>query len=183
MAFLLFERKVVNGRSVIHPTGGTFSLAGYNLLYKAWRAKGNPVDKGWHDTADELIQLHTNREHNCTTRCLVIDFDPNATWRIGLIELLDVYAFTWGDGNGGPSWTPLMLRCRNVYYEEYDTPIDQTRKAEILSNLPEQACDSPDFVQFLYLNGPPYGWKWGKNGITKAAFLHGAARDYFRKFF
>jgi hypothetical protein len=183
MAFLLFERTVADGRSIINPTGSTFSLAGYNLLFHSWHAKGMPVGEGWHVTADELIELHTKSVHNCSTRCLIIDFDPNATWRIGLVELLDVYAYTWGDGNGGPSWTPLMLRCRDVFYEEYDTPIDSAGKAAILSNVPEQASDKPDFVEFLYLNGPPFGWNWGKSGMTNAAFLHGAARDYFRKFF
>ena len=39
MAFLLFERAVVDGRPVISPTGSTYSLAGYNLLYKAWLGK------------------------------------------------------------------------------------------------------------------------------------------------
>ena len=183
MAFLLFERTVVGGRPVIQPTGSTVKLAGYNLLYKAWEIHGRPVDKGWHATADELIRLHTNGAHDYATRRLIIDFDPNATWRIGIIELLDVHAYTWSDGNGGPSWTPLMLRLRDVHYEEYDPPIDQIKKAEILSNLPEQASDNPDFVEFLYLNGPSYGWNWGKNGMSNAAFLQGAARDYFRKFF
>ncbi|MFZ4440241.1 MAG: hypothetical protein ACOYOS_17585 [Syntrophales bacterium] len=183
MAFLLFERALVDGRPVINPTKNTFSLAGYNLIYRAWLAHGSPVDEGWHVTADELIQLHSDGAHDYSSRCLVIDFDPTSTRRIGLIELLDVYAFTWSDGNGGPSWTPLMLRLRDVHYEEYDPPIDQNRKAEILSNLPEQAPDSRDFVEFLYINGPLYSWNWGKNGMTNAVFLQGAARDYFRKFF
>jgi len=76
-----------------------------------------------------------------------------------------------------------MLRLRNVLYEEYDSPIDQARKTEILSDLPEPASNGPDFVEFLYLNGTLYGWNWGKNGMTNAVFLQGAARDYFRKFF
>jgi hypothetical protein len=183
MAFLLFERTVVDGRPVIRPTGSTFSLGGYNLIYQAWQAHGSPVDMGWHATADELIQLQTNQVHDYTTRRLVIDFDPTTTRRIGLIELLDVYAYTWGDGNGGPSWTPIMLKLRDVYYAEYDPPINQARKAAILADLAEPAPDSPDFVEFLYLNGPGYGWNWGKNGMTNAVFLQGAARDYFRQFF
>ena len=183
MAFLLFERDVVGGRSMIHPTGTGFSLGGYNLIYRSWLAHGSPVDTGWRTTSDELIQILTDQVHSYANRRLIIDFDPNATWRIGLIELLDVYAYTWSDGNGGPSWTPLMLRLRDVHYEEYDSPIDQAQKTEILCDLPEPALDSPDFVEFLYLNGPAYGWNWGKNGMTNAVFLQGAARDYFRKFF
>lgn len=183
MAFLLFERTVVGNRSVIMPTGSTFSLAGYNLIFKAWQALGSPLNKGWHITADELIQLHTDHDHNYSTRRLIIDFDPNATWRIGLIELLDVYAYTWDDGKNGPSWTPLMLRFRDIYYEEYNSPFDQAKKAIILSDLTEPVTGSPDFIEFLYLNGPSYGWNWGKSGMTNAVFLQGAARDYFRNFF
>jgi len=97
---------------------------------------------------------------------------------------LDVYAFTWSDGEGRPSWTPLMLRLRDLYIEEFDTPIDQDRKQLILSQLKlkEPAPDSPDFIEFLYLNSNQ-GWKWGKNGMTNAVFLHGEARNYFRQFF
>ena len=153
------------------------------MIYKAWEKHGNPINTGWHVSADELIGLHTNDRHDSTTRRLIIDFDPQATWRIGLIELLDIYAYTWGDGNGGPSWTPLMLRLRDILYEEYDPPLDQPQKAAILDNLPEPSPDIPDFVEFLYLNGPRYGWNWGKNGMTNAVFLQGEARGYFRRFF
>ena len=183
MAFHLFEQSVVSGRTVIRPTGSKFSLAGCNLIYKAWLAHGRPLDNGWRITADELIQILTDRAHNCTTRRLVIDFDPKATWRIGILELLDVYAFTWSDGNGAPSWTPIMLRLRDIFYKEYNPPIGQAGKSAVLSELPEPEPNCPDFVEFLYLNGPSYGWTWGKNGMTNAAFLQGRARDYFRQFF
>jgi len=113
---------------------------------------------------DEFIRLHTNHTDDHTTMRLIIDFDPNATWRIGLIELLDVYAFTWSDGNGGPAWTPIMLRLRDVLYEEYDPPIDQAKKAAVLAELPEPEPNSSDFVEFLYLNGPSYGWNWWHYG-------------------
>ena len=183
MALLVFERVVINGRSVVRPTGDTFSLAGYNLIYQAWQHHGSPLDRGWHITADDLIHLLTNGAYNYSARRLVIDFDPKATWRIGLIELLDVYAYTWSDGNGEPYWTPMMFRLRDIHYKEYDQPIDHDSKAAILSDLPEPDSDEADFVEFLYLNGPAYGWNWGKNGMTNAVLLHGAARDYFRQYF
>jgi hypothetical protein len=183
MGFLLFEKGIVGGKVKIRPTGAVFSLAGYNLLYRSWLAQGSPVDKGWHTSAGELIRILSDQAHSYETRRLIIDFDPKATWRIGIVELLDVYAYTWGDGKGGPSWTPLMFRLRNVFYEEYDAPIDEARKTQILSELDEPDSDTEDFVEFLYLNGPAYGWNWGKNGMTNSAFLEGAARDYFRRFF
>lgn len=183
MAFLFCECVKSNADTIIRSTGETFSLGGYNLIYKAWQQKGNPINSGWHVTADELIRLHTGNANSYADRRLVIDFDPKATWRIGLIELLDVYAFTWGDGNGGPSWTPLMLRMRDMYYEEYEHPITPSQKVAVLGNLPEPPVEAVDFVEFLYLNGPNFGWNWGKNGMTNAVFIQGEARDYFKQFF
>ncbi|MGH8502550.1 MAG: hypothetical protein ACREVE_08760 [Gammaproteobacteria bacterium] len=183
MAFLLFDRVKSGGKTVLHATSEAFSLAGYNLIYLAWQRRGMPLDDGWHVTADELIRLHSGDAQTCQTKCLVIDFDPKSKRRIGLVELLDVYAFTWGDGSGAPSWTPVMLRMRDLFYTEYTIPIDQASKDAILAHLDEPSPDTPDFIEFLYLNGPMYGWNWGKNGMTNAVFLQGVARDYFRQFF
>ena len=49
-----------------------------------------PLDQGWHVSADELIQIDNNGLQTYDTRRMVIDFDPNARRRIGLIELLDI---------------------------------------------------------------------------------------------
>lgn len=162
-----------------YPPGESFSLAGYNLIYKAWERHGSPVDAGWHTPADELIMLHTNDIESAATRALLIDFDPKAGWRVGIIELLDVYVYTYGNGTGKPVWSPMMLRLRDIFYEEYDPQIDQTKKDAILANLPNPK-NNDDFVEFLYLVGP---WNWGKNGMTNAAFIQNPARQYFRQFF
>ena len=183
MSFLRFERTNGNrGLGVLQPTGEHFRLAGYNLIYQAWKIRGQPLDHGWHVSADELIRIDSNGLHTYDTRRMVIDFDPNARWRIGLIELLDVYAYTWGNGSGEASWTPLMLRLRDVFYEEYDPEITNHQRNEIMQQLPEPNDDS-DFVEFLYLKGCDGSWNWGMNGRTNAAFLQGEARAYFRQFF
>lgn len=183
MAFMVFDRKNLNGKSVLCATRESFSLAGYNLLHAAWMKRGSPIDRGWHVSADELVQLHYDGAQAFATKRFVIDFDPNTKRRIGLIELIDIYAFTWGDGAGGPAWTPLMLRFRDLFYEEYDPHIEEARKAEILSCIEEPDDSASDFVEFLYLNGPQFGWNWGMNGMTNAAFLNGGAREYFRQYF
>jgi len=152
-----------------YPPGGGFHRAGYHLFYRAWQGLGSPVDSGWHVSADELIKLHTNGVESAATRALLIDFDPKAQWRIGIIELLDIYIYTYGYGKEEPNWSPMMLRLRDIFYEEYDPKFDQTKKDAILANLPDPP-NSNDFVEFLYLNGP---WGWGKNGMTNAAFIHG----------
>lgn len=186
MAFLEFKCFPIGGERFIRPTGKKFILAGCRkgLIYQAWQQRGKPLDAGWHVSEDDLIRIHSAGAHDSSTLRLVIDFDPNATWRIGLIELLDVYAYTWSDGNGRPAWTPLMLRLRDIFYkEDYDPPLDSSQKDRILARCPEPNPDADDFVEFLYLNGHVRGWNWGENGMTDAAFLHGAARDYFRQFF
>ncbi len=183
MAFMIFDRKCLNGRFILCSTEESFKLAGYNLLYTAWTKRGSPVDAGWHVSADELIQLHYDEVHNSDTKRFVIDFDPSSTRRVGLIELLDIYAFTWSDGLQGASWTPLMLRFRDLFYDECNPPIDPARKAEIISSFDEPNVNTLDFVEFLYLNGPQLGWNWGVNGMTNAAFLHARAREYFRQYF
>ena len=79
----------------------------------------------------------------------------------------------------------MMLRMREVHYEEFEPPatITPSQKQSILENLPDSSLSSSDFMEFLYLNGPRYGWNWGRSGMTNAVFLQGAAREYFRKFF
>jgi hypothetical protein len=183
MAFLVYERAAKGEKHVLRATDQSFSLAGYNLLYAAWERRSRPVEVGWHATSDELIRIRTKNQQSDETQRLIIDFHPSSNRRIGLIELTDVYAFTWGDGTGEPSWTPIMLKIRDLFYEEYDQPIRQEQKTEVIAELDEPGDDAPDSVEFLYLNGPDYGWNWGRNGMTNAAFLHGAARAYFRQFF
>lgn len=168
-----------------------FMLGGHHLIYKAWQGLGCPTDEGWHVSADELIKLHTQAAESYATRRLIIDFDPGARHRIGLVELLDIYAYTYGTGpSHQPSWTPLMLRLRDVLYCEpgQGAPeISPEKKAHIVSDISEPT-DDKDFLSFLYLNGdatrlPRLRWNWGKSGTTSAAFIQSGAREYFRQVF
>ena len=180
MAFLEFERFTENGKRFVRNSGQEFSLAGYNLLYKAWESKGRPINDGWHVSDNELVLIHSDGQHDNSSRLLAIDWNPHSKKEIGLVELLDVYGFTWGNDDNTALWTPLMLRGRDLHYKSYKQ-LSNSRKAEILSKLPEPRSDTTDFVEFLYLKG--HGWNWGMNGMTNAAFLHEEARDYFRRFF
>lgn len=185
MAFLVYERFRDSRENLIRPTGEGFSLAGRNvgLIYKAWESMAKPTNEGWHVSADELIRIQSDGAHDASTRLLVVDWHPDSKWRIGLIELLDIYAYTWSDDNIGASWTPLMLRFRDVRYEDQHEGLETSQRQEIMAILPEPSSDAPDFVEFLYLNGDDKGWTWGMSGMTNAAFLSGEARDYFRQFF
>jgi hypothetical protein len=178
---MVFDRREDHARAVLYPTNNTFSLAGHNLLYAAWLNRGRPLNAGWHVPAAELISLHFNGARDSSTQRLIVDFHPSSKDRIGLIELLDVYAFTYGDDPEEPAWTPLMLRFRDLFYKEYGTPFDDSFKAKEIAEIDEPRTDTPDFVEFLYLKGR--SWNWGRNGATNAAFLYGQAREYFGPFF
>lgn len=182
MAFLVFERFTENGKRFVRNSGQKFRLAGYNLLYKAWERKGKPINEGWHVSANELVLIHSEEQHDISSRLLAIHWNPKSKKEIGLVEILDVYGFTWGDDDNEASWTPLMLRGRNLLHKSYKK-LSDSRKAVILSKLPEPPSDTPDFVEFLYLKGKEHGWIWGMSGMPNAAFLEGEARDYFRRFF
>jgi hypothetical protein len=114
---------------------------------------------------------------------LVVDFHPTAKNRVGLVELLDIYAFTWAySSRRKASWTPLMLRMRDLFYREYARPLTKTKRSAIMDRVPEPKSP-PEFIEFLYLNGDDKSWNWGRVGATNAVFLQGEARDYFRQFF
>lgn len=179
MAFLLYEKQ--NGHLI--PTGESYSLAGYNLIYNLWEKRGKPTDQGWHMSADDLIQEHTDGKGTIGTHSLLIDFHPGATTRIGIIELVDIYAYTYsGKTDDAAGWTPMMIKLRDVLYEEYEKGISKEEKEQKLKKLNEPS-GGEDFVEFLYLNGDDKSWNWGRNGMTNAAFIHGSARVYFRQFF
>jgi hypothetical protein len=182
MAFLVYGRRLNNGIEILKATGEHFSLAGYNLIYSAWERRGKPINQGWHVDATELADIYSGGKKSHEDVSFIIDFDPNATWRIGLIELLDIYVYTYeGNGANEVSWSPLMLRMRDVYYNDSFDQLTAVEKNNIISELTPQYGE--DFIEFLYLNGSDKGWNWGRSGATNAVFLQGEAREYFRQFF
>jgi hypothetical protein len=170
MAFMVYSKQ----GDYLVKTGNSFSLAGYQLIYKLWVKRGKPTDEGWHITADDLIREHTNGSGSIETHSLLIDFHPTSRTRIGIIELLDIYPYSY------PTWTPMMLRLRDVFYEEREIS-DEEKEAK--TKQLKNPNNKEDFMEFLYLNGADKGWKWGANGRTNAAFIHAPAREYFRQYF
>lgn len=141
---------------------GTFQLAGYGLLHRAWRNRDQPINQGWDVSVCELVQLHSHGQHTTGTMRLVIQWRNNNPR--ALIELLHVYAYTWGNQAGTAAWTPLMLRVRFV---------------EDLQAVPSD----DDVVEFLYLRGEDAGFNFGRVGMVNTPFIGGEARNYFRQFF
>jgi hypothetical protein len=179
MPFLVYRRSEKDGLEVLESMGNNFQLAGSGLLYKAWQEFGEPANKGWHATANDLIRINSEGKESYSTVRLLIDFEPVAPKRISLGELLDVYAFTFVHSEATVEWTPVMLRGRTVFYEEgaYDSPQERDQRKRVLVDPP---YEKEEFVEFLYLQG---NWNWGRNGQTNAAFIFGEARTYFRQFF
>jgi hypothetical protein len=177
MTFLLYEAKQENGRTTLHATGKEYHLAG--LIRAAWEAKGRPLNEGWNASADDLIKINSSGASSCATERFLIDFHPSAKWRVGIIELRDVYAYSFGESDS-VSWTPIMLRVHDILYEEdFVREFDEARKQKLLTRIVEPA-EQKESVEFLYLQSD---WRWGRNGATNAPFLNDGARDYFRNFF
>lgn len=182
MSFLVFEQFAEGRQATLRPTGHHFKLAGRNLLYKAWQRLGRPLNAGWHVSRADLLDLHFGTGPRPPDPRLIIDFHPSATGRIGLVEPMDIYAWTFGDENGRAVWTPLMLRLQDAFYEEYEVALTPECKVAIMERVPTP-WPGGESIEFLYLNGEDRGWNWGRNGMTNAAFIQGGARNYFRCFF
>lgn len=179
MTFLVYQ----SDGSFLEKTGLNFRLAGFNLVHRIWESRGRPTDRGWHISRDDLIANYEPSGKPERPYRFLIDFDPDAKWRIGLVELLDIYVYTFaGTEHGKAKWSPMMLRLRDVLYEEFDGDIPPEEKEKRIARIPEPDSND-DFVEFLYLNGSDQGWRWGMNGMTNAAFIHGPAREYFRQYF
>jgi hypothetical protein len=162
-------------------------IAGYNTLYNCWTKKGKPVNLGWHITIDDLVKELTDGSGDISNFRLIIDFDPRADWRIGLVEVIDIYIFTDGDENTGKvTWSPLMLRLRGVYYKKFENKISlEEKKRKINAFCVDKRAESEDedIFEFLYLQGDERGWNWGRVGQVNATFIEKEPRHYFKKFF
>lgn len=182
MAFLVYKRTTVKGKDLLSKTSDTYSLAGHNLIYSAWKHLGKPVNQGWRIGVDELIRIWSGGANDRDSIRFLIDFHPGSKKRIGIIELLKVFAYTYADDKRQIVWTPMMFSIRDVFYKEFDKDIDPYEKERLIREF-----DDPNYgqsyLEFLYLNGDKHGWNWGATGQTNGAFIEGKAREYFREFF
>lgn len=164
-------------------TGEYFSLTGYNLIYQLWKKHGKPTNRGWQITADDLIKEYTQGNGSIKSYAFLMDFHPNEKTKIGMIELLDIYAYTFsGETEKDANWTPMLLRVRNILCEEYEKEFTDEEKEAKIKKL-KNPRDKEDFIEFLYLSGPDKSWNWGRNGMRNATFIHGPAKEYFIKYF
>lgn len=182
MAFLLYKKIKKDGALFYQTEVRSFSLAGYNLIYNLWVRKNKPRNQGWSVNANELLSI-IDETFTSDSHALVIDFHPNADYRIGLIEIDRIHLYTYGKKEEDFAyWTPMMLELKSLYYDEYEEPISKDEKNDFIDCF-EPPATRKRIVEFLYLNGTENGWNWGKNGMTNAAFIEEDSREYFKRFF
>ncbi len=189
MPFYLYERKEKTDGTLLKESFEQLrkvSLARYNSIYNLWIQKGRPLDKGWHISIHDLINEITKGTGNYDTHRLIIDFDPNAKWRIGLIEIIDIYLYTYGYLTNKAIWSILMLRLREVYYKNFEKEKDIKDLSifkRIFSIDKRREDPDQDIFEFIYLQGDDLGWNWGRVGQVNAAFIHKEAREFFKDHF
>jgi len=176
VSFLFYEVK----KNCLIPCGTQYKLAGKNLIFKLWEKAGCPLNSGWHMSANDLIGAQTSGAGSGDSHSLLVDFDPNSKARIGILRILDIYAYTYGK-EGKAVWNPIMIRLEDVFYKEYENQISEIERKEVMQAIPIPKSEK-ESIEFLYLN-PANGWRWGRNGSTNAVFIQNEAREYFRKFF
>lgn len=179
MAFYLFKKENEKNYRRI----GEIKLAGRKAIYNLWLKKGSPLDNGWLITQDDLLkEVTSNNEHFNDFR-IIIDFYPSSKDRIELIEILEIYPYTYGNVEGSASWSVLMLRVRDFWKTYHGKKIELSERDKLLENITCDKSYEGDIFEFLYLQGEENGWVPGRVGFVNAAFIHKPARDYFKKWF
>lgn len=179
MAFIIFSKSLKGNQVILNNTHRHYSLAGWNIIYNLWCAKGRPINTGWHITSNELL-AEIDPTYGDGNAALVIDFHPASTYRIGLVTIQDVYIFTYGE-NEIAWWSPMMLFLKDVFYKEYTGKLSKEKKETVIASFAWKE-PSEKIVEFLYLNGDDKSWNWGRNGMTNAVFLHETTMEYFKQF-
>lgn len=172
MTFHVYKKD--NGKLV--NIGEEFALP--TLLHQLWEKRAKPTNQGWHVSADDLIKEETGGKESIDSRSLIIDWDPNSQKHVALIELVDIYIYTYPVLDSGEAeWSVMMLRLRDVMDEPvYSEKAEKEKGEKIAAFVPEY---EEEIFEFLYLNG----WRWGVSGKTNAAFIHRPAREYFTPYF
>lgn len=155
------------------------SLGGGNAK-KIWNAVGSPINSGWHVTRDKIIEVLMGEEYDSSSYIFLIDLKPNPDHEIVILELLDVWGYTYGNSeNSVVYWSPIMLKMQSIYYAE--PPHSKEKKNKILKCFTENR-EEKEIFEFLYLQGDSGNWNWGQTGNVNAALLHPPALDYFKQF-
>ncbi len=179
MPFYLYKAKDNNLANYILHRG--ISLAGYNLIFKAWEKKGRPIEQGWHIPVDELIQLEIGENEDSQKYKVIIDLKPSNKEELILLELLDIWIYTHGNtGTGKANWSPLLLRLQDCLYKELSPQVTTDERKNIISEITNKISHE-DIFEFLYIHGNDRSWNWGRVGSVNGALLYKPALQFFMR--
>ena len=179
MPAFLYQRSTTGGKRYLNQVR-QISLAGFGALHSLWSSEGKPIDKGWYITAAGLIVYAIGANGKVGDHEIIIDAAPSVKSLVDLVQVVDIHVYTHGNDAGGASWSNLMLRVKDVCWEEGVTP---DKKTALTKRFEEPSVYGEDILTFLYLHGDARSWNFGRIGQMNGAWLHSQARDYFRRFF
>ncbi|MGO9567824.1 MAG: hypothetical protein ACLP5H_09815 [Desulfomonilaceae bacterium] len=171
MPFCLYR---VDGQDLVRVR--PVSMGGKNTIYGGWVRRGSPLDQGWHMNSDEIIS-QTEKGGTYHSHRIIIDLEPKAPRHVILLEILDIYAFTYALNNE-PDWTALMFRMRDAFFHQ-EAEMDAAKKENLKQRF-QPIDDKRDIFEFVYLQG---NWNPGGVGGWNAPLLHPESLAYFKQFF
>lgn len=158
------------------------SLAGHNVIYNQWKKKGEPRNEGWQINSNDLENELQNLVDADYRSLVLIDYDPSGKEEVVLLQVKDIYAYTYASKDTGEVWwTPIMLRMQKVFGRELQNELSDKQRKDLISNF--NAEYQEEVIEFLYLQGEKRGWNWGMVGRVNGALIPPEAREYFLPFF
>jgi hypothetical protein len=182
MAIYLYQQINTDGK-IIFKQVGTTPLAGHNIIYNQWKKKGEPKNEGWHISFTDIESELIDKISPCNRPALLIDYDPGGEEEVVLLQVIDIYPYTYADRETGLIWwSPMMLKMKKVYYHKLTGPINPDQRQNLIITF-DLHDHNEEFVEFLYVQGEKGGWSWGKTGRVNAALIPPEARKHFQKYF
>ena len=115
MPAYLYKKFKINGND-FYSQIKKIPLAGFNAIFNLWEKKGKPLNRGWRIAKEELIAYALGNEEELNMYSVIIDVTPSRKTEVNLLELLDIYVYTYGDKKGEKAqWSNLMLRTREIF--------------------------------------------------------------------
>ena len=120
--------------------------------------KGSPTNKWWQFTSEDLSEYYQKKLKEETQLHFIIDFYPHQTYKIGLVEIVNIFLFTMADYSGeGIEETIMRLKMQDIFYlEDYnDEPSYYKGKIKYIHQT-----NMTDFTEILFLHGDDSRWHW-----------------------
>ena len=179
---LYLYKHIQEGENTRYELIDGISLAGYNVIYNQWREKGEPRNEGWQIDSNDLVGEMQDKVPPGYHPAILIDYDPSAKEEAVLLQVNDIYAYTYACKDTGKVWwTPIMLRLQKVFGRNLPEGFDPEQRKDLISRFDAEYQE--EVIEFLYLQGEKKGWIWGRVGRVNAALIPPEAREYFRRYF